>query len=265
MSQLAEIKKTLKSEAFIEAISETLPKQITAERFARIVITGLTKTPKLLECTRESILKCIMDCGTFGIIPDGRNAYLIPYGSECTLILSYLGLIGLAKRNGKIRQVYSHLVYANDYFEMKLGLHRDLDHVPAKGDRGDLVGAYAIVLGETDRDFDFEYMEVNEIMAIAKRSKAYKYGPWQTDLGEMQKKTVIRRLLKRQTLNPEFNEISDLDADRFDEIPHAEKVDESKHSKPLPTSSEDDEMPDWDEIEKNYELEVDSDDEEPEA
>lgn len=44
------------SEAFKNQVALALPSHCTADRFARVALTALNKTPKLLDCTRESVL-----------------------------------------------------------------------------------------------------------------------------------------------------------------------------------------------------------------
>jgi len=66
-------------------------------------------------------------------------------------------------------------------------------------ERGDIIGAYAYVRLR-DGSTQFEFMTEAEIMAIAKRSPAFKGGPWGGGNGphtnEMRKKTVIKRICK---------------------------------------------------------------------
>ena len=199
------IKDRLGSDAFKEELAKALPQHLTAERFVRVALTALNRVPKLQQCTQMSLFRCMLDCSALGLEPDGRNAYLIPYGKECTLIISYMGLINLCKRNGDVSNVYAALVYENDFFEYDLGTDRKITHRPVLRDRGDVLGSYAVVVFK-DGEKDFEFMDMAEIEAIRDRSPSGKSGPWKTDKGEMSKKTVIRRLLKRQILSPEIRD-----------------------------------------------------------
>ena len=74
--------KTLKgwisSDAMKEQFALSLPKHLSPERFARIAITALTRTPKLQQCSKESVMKCLLDLSAIGLEPDGRHAHLIP-------------------------------------------------------------------------------------------------------------------------------------------------------------------------------------------
>jgi recombination protein RecT len=199
------IKDRLSGDSFKEEVAKALPKHLTPERFIRVALTALNRVPKLQQCTQPSLFKCLLDCSSLGIEPDGRRAYLIPYGQECTLIISYMGLIELCKRNGDVSNVYAALVHENDFFEYDLGTERQITHKPVLKDRGEILGGYSVVSFKNG-ERDFEFMDIDEINAIRDRSKAVSSGPWKTDWGEMAKKTVIRRLLKRQILSPEIRD-----------------------------------------------------------
>lgn len=199
------IKQLLAGDYFKNELAKLLPKHIKSERFARVALTAMTRTPNLNKCTQDSLFQCMLDCSSYGLEPDNRLAYLIPYGTKCTLILSYMGLIELCKRNGDVSQVYSVIVKQADFFEYEMGLRRDVTHKPALSNRGEVIGAYAIVKLK-DGDFDFEYMETADIEKVKNTSASGNSGPWKDHWEEMAKKTVIRRLLKRQTLSPEVRD-----------------------------------------------------------
>lgn len=205
-----------------------LPKHITPERFTRVVLTTINKTPKLAECTKESLLACLMDCSALGIEPDNRMAYLIPYGNQCTLIVGYKALVALARRSGEISDIHADVVCANDQFEYSFGSEGKLNHKPKLGDRGDVVAAYSFAKLK-DGSCSYEVMDLEEISAIKNRSKASKSGPWVTDFNEMAKKTVFRRHSKWLPVSSEkMQEALEKDFDVPTDI-----VDFSKAGKPV--------------------------------
>lgn len=207
-----EIKGWLKSDDFKAALAQSLPKHMTTERFVRVSLTATMKNPKLLECTRESIFKCMLDLSSLGLEPDGRRAHLIPYGKEAQLIIDYKGLIELAKRSGEIKSWRAMLVCENDIFkEINGQVQHEVDWLNPKG-RGKAVAVYSHVVNQYDIH-DYEIMTFDEVEAVRKRSKAGKSGPWVSDFNEMAKKTVMRRHSKRLTLSPEFNDALDKDYD----------------------------------------------------
>lgn len=207
-----DLRSVLGGDKFKEQIALALPSHMKPERFARIALTALTKTPKLLDCTKESVLKCCMDLSSFGLEPDGRRAYLIPYGKECTLIVSYIGLIELAKRSGDVAKWVPQTVCEKDDFTWDNG---EVDHkINFREDRGRVQCVYSKVTFK-DGTTDVEVMTLDECNAVRDRSRA-KDGPWKTDYIAMCLKTAIRRHSKRMTLSSEFVEAMERDDDPID-------------------------------------------------
>jgi len=211
--------------------SLALPKHLTPDRFIRVALTALNKTPKLMACTKNSIIDCLLECSQLGLEPDGRKVHLIPYGDKCTLIIDYKGLVDLAYRSGDIANIHSDVVCANDEFEYSFGTGAKLFHRPSFIDRGKVIAGYSFVQLK-DGSTSYDVMNVEEINAIKKRSKAANCGPWITDWNEMAKKTVFRRLSKWLRLSVEYQEAIDKDYDSlpldlttkpFVEIPEAIK------------------------------------------
>lgn len=215
-----DIRSYLETAAVQEQLAKVLPSHLTAERFARVALTAMTKTPRLLECTRESLLRCLMDCSAVGLEPNGREAHLIPHRNnkqgtvECTLIFDFKGLITLARRTGKIDIFRSELVCANDDFDWQNGIvqHR----INFREKRGNVFAAYSHVRFTSGAD-DYEVMTLEEIESIRKRSRSGDSGPWVSDFNEMAKKTVIRRHVKRLEISPELTDALEKDDDRVEE------------------------------------------------
>ena len=180
-------------------LENAFPIRLDPERFARIVITSCQRTPKLLDCTPQSLLAAVMVCAQLGLEPDGvRNmAHLVPFGDQVTFIPGYMGLCDLALRSGKIRKIVPRVVYQGDKFAYQYGSTEFVDHEPCKSkDRGKVVAAYAIAWFAEHDDYQFEVMEFTDIESIRNRSRASKAGPWVTDWDAMAKKTVLRQLCK---------------------------------------------------------------------
>lgn len=226
MSQLAtqpknDLRNFIAGDAFKNQVALSLPSHMTPDRFARIALTAFTKTPKLLECTRESLLRCLMDCSSLGLEPDGRHAHLIPYKDQCTLIIDYKGLIALARRSGDVAMIRGELVKENDEFSWNTGVVKH--SINWRADRGKSQAVYSYVKFK-DGSEDWEVMTLAEVDAIMRRSQGYKSAiqynkahPWISDFDEMAKKTVIRRHSKRLTLSPEFAAALEKDGDRLEE------------------------------------------------
>lgn len=205
-------------------IVKALPKHMTADKLIRVAMTSIQRNPKLMDCTQQSLLGCIMTSAALGLEPDPflGQAYFVPYWNtkkncyEAQFMPGYRGYIALARRTGELQSVSSQVVYERDLFTLQYGLTEKLDHIPADGDRGDIKGAY-VIFRYKDGAYSFDYMTYADIKAIAKRSKTYDEkkdewtGPWATDEGEMCKKTVIKRHAKLTPMSVEFNKASALE------------------------------------------------------
>lgn len=189
-------------------IKLALPKHVDPDRMLRIVLTTIQRTPKLLECTRESLLGCIVQCAQLGLEPDGLlgHAYLIPFNNkrdnriDCQLIVGYKGLLKLARQSGEIASVSARIVHEKDEFEYEYGLTEKLRHVPyiIRGDADDAglpIFAYAIFRLK-DGSHHFDVMGYQEIERIRNASPSGKSDAWMKHWDEMAKKTVLRRASK---------------------------------------------------------------------
>lgn len=223
-NQLATKTKTLKdliqSDRFKAEIAASLPRHLKPDRFARIAVTAVTRTPKLLDCTRESLFRCLLDLSAAGLEPDGRHAHLVPYGKDCTLILDYKGIVRLIRQSGEISVIHADVVHENDDFEFSHGTGGRLVHRPKMdGDRGKPKCVYSYCRMK-DGSEDFDVMTVEDVEKIRKLSKAGNSGPWKDHWGEMAKKTVIRRHSKMLPLAFETVEAIET-ADRGSEMKSA--------------------------------------------
>lgn len=207
------VRQQLESPAFIAEVSKALPKHLTPERFIRVAITTLTKTPKLADCDQHSLFGALLTCSQLGIEPDGRRAHLIPYGKQCQLIIDYKGMVELALRGGSVSNIHADVVCENDFFETDTG--RVSHKVNYRSARGKVYAAYCIVRFK-DGGEKAEVMTRDEIEDIRKRSRAGGSGPWVTDWNEMAKKTVARRVFKWVPLSPEIRDVVEAGDDVID-------------------------------------------------
>lgn len=198
----------------------SLPAHVKPERFERNLSIALRQHPNLLKCDPEAVFNEVSKAAALGLLLDPQlgEAYLITGWNNQErrlapqLRVGYRGLIKLGRQSGEIAASYAHEVCERDEFECVLGDNKRLHHKPNLAqDRGEAYAYYAVVKlagGETD----FEVMSLREVHRIRDRSdgwKAFKDGkikstPWGTDEGEMAKKTVIRRLMKRMPASPEL-------------------------------------------------------------
>ncbi len=211
------LKEYLSDKRVVESITRVLPQHMKADRLVRIALQAASRTPALLECTRESFVLALVSAAQLGLEAGGLlgSAYLVPYRNkngnrEVQLIPGYRGLIDLARRSGAVKKIEARVVRKGDEFRLDYGAER-ITHVPAttedaddpgSGDVG-ILGAYAVAT-LSDGEKQFEFMSRAEIDAIRRRSRAANDGPWVTDYSEMARKTVVRRLAKYLPLSAEL-------------------------------------------------------------
>lgn len=222
------VKDWLNSESFKSEIAKALPSICTADRFLRVALNAMTKTPKLAECTPPSVLNCFLQCAALGIEPDNRRAYLIPFKDTCTLVIGYQGLLELARRSGEISRIHADAVCENDEFEVSLGEIK-AHKIDFRKPRGAAYAFYALAVFK-DGSQQSAVMTLDEINAIRDRSNAVqsakrfgKLTPWDTDFVEMGKKTILRRLCKLLPLSTEVYDAIAKDDEDFVDIQASRK------------------------------------------
>lgn len=197
------------------AIADSIPQHVSQKRLARVALSELRTTPKLLDCSPASLVNAITKASQVGLEVGSAlgHAYLVPYKTECTLIVGYRGLIALARRSGEILSIQAQVVRAGDAFEFEYGLEEKLRHVPSLGERGEITHAYAVAKLK-DGGVQFDVMTKAEVDQIRNRSRASGAGPWVTDYPEMARKTVVRRLFKYLPVSIEMADALAADDDR---------------------------------------------------
>lgn len=178
--------------------AKVLPKWLTPERMARVVLTEFRKTPKLLDCSELSVMKCAMQCAELGLEPGNAmsQAHLIPFGRECTLIIGFRGLLELARRSGQLKDIQTEVVCEHDKFDYELGMEPKLKHKPNLKKRGKPILVYAVAHLK-DGGTQSEVMTVEDVNKIRDGSKNLGAdSPWRLHWDQMARKTVLRRLCK---------------------------------------------------------------------
>jgi recombination protein RecT len=202
-----------------------LPAHIPAERFARVVMTAIQNNPKLLGCTRQSLWNACMKAAQDGLLPDGREGAIVPYGEDeegsgSSKIAQWMPMIAgirkKARNSGEIAGWEAYCVYENDEFEFELGDDPFIRHKPALSDRGAIIAVYSIATLK-DGYKSREVMSVKEIEGVRSKSKAKK-GPWKDPIfyPEMCKKVVARRHSKVLPMSGDLDDLIRRDDDLYD-------------------------------------------------
>lgn len=187
-------------------IAAALPKGIDPDRVTRLALTlirqsemakrkGIAKT-SLAECSPESFAGALLTAVALGLEPglDGE-AWLVPYGKECTFIPGYRGITKLFWQHPLARYLDAQAVYEGDQFDYELGLHPSLHHKPSLGDRGEKITHYYAAAALSTGAEKFEVMSAAEVAAVRDASPRRS-----NDIRDpqhwMERKTVLKQLLK---------------------------------------------------------------------
>jgi recombination protein RecT len=187
-----------------EALMALLGDAVPIERFEQIVIQSVYRNPDLQRASLASLLDAVRQAATSRLEPTGilGEGYLIRYGNEAQFEYGYRGLMKLARRSGQVAAIDSQIVYQNDEFEILLGSEPRIVHRPIlEGDRGSYRGAYAYARLTTG-ELISEWMRLADVEAVRKvsRNGQGSNSPWVNHWGEMARKTVLKRLMKRLPL-----------------------------------------------------------------
>lgn len=194
-------------------IARVVPEHVKADRVVRVARTAWQMDPKLRQCEPTTIIGAVMKACELGLEPGGalRHAYLVPYKGECQLILGYAGLLDLARRTGQYKAIGTQVVHEEDAFTLRYTPEVVFDHQPClTGERGKETHAYAWAKLTSD-ELAFEVMTREEIEAIRRRAPSANSPAWRDFWGEMARKVVLKRFLKRMPLAVEFADVIDRD------------------------------------------------------
>ena len=169
----------------------------TKEAYARAVLNAMVQTPSLADCDVESLKQSLLSAMNLGLVPDGKEAVIVPFKGKATLIPCIKGMIKLVQqaRPGTVLRVMT--VFAGDKWDYAEGMHPRLNHVPsptASQAPEEVIYAYATARLPGAIEPMYDVMNRGEI----DRYRAYSRSPaWNTNFVEQSKNPVLRRLLKR--------------------------------------------------------------------
>jgi recombination protein RecT len=192
--------------AMSKEFQAALPSHIKPERFQRVVLTVVQLQPGLLSADRKSLLAACLNCAKDGLVPDGREAALVLYGNRVQYLPMFTGIQKRIRNSGDVASIEAHVIHENDTFVIRRGLDSTIEHLPLfPGDRGKIIGAYAIAKFKDGSDPVFEVMDLDAIERVRKVSKSGGSGPWVQWYEEMARKTVFRRLAKWLPMDAEID------------------------------------------------------------
>lgn len=183
-------------EAMRPEIERVLPRHLSGDRITRIVLTEVRKNPKLAQTDPNSFFGALLTAAALGLEPGvNGQAYLVPYGKECQLIIGYQGLVDLFWRHPLAKRLSAEAVYENDHFAYDKGLNMRLEHEPKlDGDRGKIIGYYAIAELSTG-GINYEYLTAEQVKTL-RGGKVGTSGGIVDVANWMERKTVLKQVLK---------------------------------------------------------------------
>jgi recombination protein RecT len=197
-------------------IAMAAPEHIKARRMMRMCMTVVQQNPKLLDCTKESLLGAIMTSAQLGLYPDVSvlgHAYFVPFKGKVVFIAGYKGFIDLACRGGMVTSIQPYPVREGDFFEYEYGLNPTLRHKPSEEpqEEREFTHFYCIARIRGEPVAQFIVMTKEEVDKIRARSPARDKGPWVTDYEPMGMKTTVRRQVKYLPISSELQRAVALD------------------------------------------------------
>lgn len=211
------VKEAVEAPEFKRELTRIIGDAMGADRAVRMVVTSISRTPSIGECTPRSVMNAVYQAYQLGLPLDGRHAHLVPFSEAgkkvCVLIPDYKGLIQLALKSKLVTGITLEIVCENDVFEWDRGavVRHSVDW---RSERGQPYAAYALARMAGGGEISCVISKADALAAKARAKKGPKQTPWDTDFNEMWKKTAFKRLAKVLPVSPEFAE-----ADRLDEEP----------------------------------------------
>ncbi|MGL5824842.1 MAG: recombinase RecT [Nocardioides sp.] len=185
-------------------IERALPKHMDADRMARLLLTAIRQTPKLATCDPQAFAGAVLTASALGLEPNlSGEAYLIPYGRECQLVIGYQGLVKLFWQHPLAAHIDAQAVYARDEFDYAYGLDPFLRHKPATGDRGDVIAYYGVAALKTGAKM-FVVLSPEEVKAL-RQGNVGPSGKITDPMRWMERKTVLRQLFKTLPRSTDLN------------------------------------------------------------
>jgi recombination protein RecT len=224
--------------------AHALPAHIPLERFNRVVMTAIQNKPDLLKCTRQSLFNACMRAAQDGLLPDGREGAIVPFGEnedgrkasdQAAWMPMVAGIRKKARNSGELTDLYAHVVHVGDEFDVQLGDDPHVHHKPSlNGSRTrQIVGAYSIAVFK-DGTKSYEWMTIDEIEDTRKRYSRAKRGPWSDPIAypEMCRKTVVRLHCKSLPMSTDLDTVLRRDEELYRFKEAGERGEEVKQRQP---------------------------------
>lgn len=205
-----------------EDLARALPEGVDADTFAQAALTALAKDPSLQRTTVSSLFLAIMEGARLGLMPDGTQGVIIPYGDEAEWQTMVQGFVALVSRTpGVIGTPTVDVVYEDDGFEY--WKDEEGEHVKHRPDlssdraQGEITHAYSVIRFREGAP-SVEVIDADTIERARRQAGDSNSNAWENWTEEMAKKVCLKRHAKRIDSTPRLEAAVQKD--------HAQQTDE---------------------------------------
>jgi recombination protein RecT len=165
------------------------------DRLKSVFMIAVQQNPDILKCTQDSIRREMGKCAADGLVPDNKEAAMIPYKGILQYQPMVQGIIKRVKELGGVFQIACNLVFEKDEFIVNEADPDSLVHRADRfsKDRGEVVGGYAIFRDDQKRVMHLEIMTLEDFENVRRASKSPDSPAWKNWKQEMYRKAVLRR------------------------------------------------------------------------
>ena len=186
---------------YLETLAKASPLNKDPNHIIQMAVFQIKNTPGLADCSASTLLGAVLQTSILGLNPTLQQCYYIPRNVQgqkvCQFQVSYTGLIELAFRSDKIRDLYAEVVREGDTFSVVAGTDRRISHIPKIGNTGEIIAAYAVIENRYGvKNFVVLSKEQIEKHRLASPSQGgAPSGAWKW-YEAMAKKTAVRQVMK---------------------------------------------------------------------
>lgn len=187
-----------------------------APTFTLCALTHIRRSNALMRCDKDSLLMALIQAAHFGLLPDGKQCALVPYGNEARFMPMVEGLTDMMYRSGAVASVRRGLIRKNDAWAIKPSAPPPHDFTFSPdllADRGEPIIAYAFCwMRGGGRSEVLTFTRAEAEAHRDRYSKAYKQAEsngrrnstWHVEFDKMWQKTPVRMLAKEVSTSPEM-------------------------------------------------------------
>lgn len=208
IAEIGEKRKSFLSEVENDGVPQWqlgLPEHVDVKKFKQVVTAAVFANEKLLMADRRSLWQSCIKAAQEGLLPDGKEAALVPYKGKVQYQRMFMGSQKLMRQSGEVASIVARTVHEKDKFLCRYGDDETIEHAPfLDGDRGEVRMAYCIIKlknGEVIREVLTRH-DIDKIREASPSVQAFRagytktMGPWGEWEEEMARKSALNRARK---------------------------------------------------------------------